>query len=84
MKIDQIFENVPESTDFNIEAQELLNKIMAIKNPMDFDDDFATDIQLEALEDEMDRLESRMSKLLKFIDTLKKIKASESNKPTFI
>ena len=82
--IEKLFEDIPESIIFNPELQILLDKILAIKNPMDFDDDFAADAQLEALEDEMDRLESRMPELERFVETVKKIKASEIDKPSFI
>lgn len=84
MNIDKLFENLPDEADFNPELQDLLNRIIAITNPMDFDNDFATDEQLEALENEMDRLETKMPELLKFIDAIKKMKASESTAPIFI
>lgn len=84
MNIDKLFENLPDEVDFNPELQDLLDRIMALTNPMDFDDDFATDEQLEALEDEMDRLEAKLPELLKFMDAVKKMKASESTAPIFI
>lgn len=83
MNVSNLFENVSD-VSVNNELQDLLNRIMAITNPMDFDDDFATDEQLEALEDEMDRLESRMPELLKFLEAIKKTKASETTTLVFI
>lgn len=83
MNVSNLFENVSDAS-VNNELQNLLNRIMAITNPMDFDDDFATDAQLEALEDEMDRLESRMPELLKFLEAVKKTKASETTTLVFI
>lgn len=82
--IEKLFEDIPEHIIFDPALQELLDKIMAITNPMDFNDDFATDAQLEALENEMDRLESRMPELQKFLRLVKNVKATEMDKPSFI
>lgn len=82
--IDELFEDLPEKYAFSPELQGLLDNIMSIKNPMDFDESFATNEQLDALEDELDRLESRMPELHKVIAIIRNTKATESDKPSFI
>ena len=84
MNINNFFENVNESGTFSPPLQELLDKLMAIKNPMDFTNEVATDEQLEALEDEMDRFEVLMPKMRTFSIALNKAKLAEADEQVFI
>lgn len=60
MDLQEFFDDLPEAEILGEELQELLTRLIAITNPMDFNDDFATDEQLEALENSLDNLEIGM------------------------
>ena len=81
MDIKKIFKKVKDTEVMPIVLKELLDKIMTLKNPMDFDDEFATDEQLDALEDALDGQEGKMPMIIKFIDTLSSLKPTSGETP---
>jgi cob(I)alamin adenosyltransferase len=83
MDIEKVFEDLPEGYCFDKDKEELLNKLMDIKNPMELPDEI-TDEQLEELENEMDRIETVMPSINKFKELTRKAKAIETTKPVFI
>jgi len=58
LDISKIFDNLTEITEVEQECNLLLEKITNIKTPMKFDDNFATDSQLDDLENYLDSLSS--------------------------
>lgn len=69
MDISKVFEACQEIEPFSENAKELLKRIMAISSPMDFDNEFATDEQLEFLVSELNRFNtfSRISQTLQSV-----------------
>lgn len=57
MDIERLFESLPEIQTISNEQRQLLDRLMALENPVDFDDEFATDEELDALEDALDQSE---------------------------
>lgn len=53
-EISKIFDSLTEITDLEQECNCLLTRLLEIKNPMKFDDTFATDEQLNQLETYLD------------------------------
>lgn len=64
--------------------RELLDKLMAIDNPMDFDDDFATDEELEALESALDNLEIGLPEAIQFKQHMVTARAIQTSTTKFI
>lgn len=79
-----IFDNCDELREFDVDCKELLDKIMTIKTPMSFDDDFATDAELQALEDELDRMAVQMPQAVNIKDIILKLPAVRATKINFI
>lgn len=74
-----IFEKLTDNK-FNEECLTLLNKIMSISSPMDFDDEFASEEELDLLISEMDRfnlISTRINLLRKAIDLAKPCESSD-------
>jgi hypothetical protein len=67
VNVEELFESLGESNSSTEEQTELLNKIMELETPLDFDDDFAT-------EEELDLLESTLDNELIFIPTCNIVK----------
>lgn len=84
MDLQHFFEILPETQVMGEREQELLSKIMAITNPMDFDDSFATDEELEALETSLDALEVGLPEAAQFKAQIAVSKAVQSSVTEFI
>jgi len=80
----QIFDNCDELREFNADCKELLDKLMAIKTPMSFDDDFATDAELQALEDELDRMAAQIPQAVNIKQIILNLPAVRATKINFI
>lgn len=65
-------------------SQELIDKIMSMSNPMKFDNDLATDEELDTLEHDLDRIYSREPNVNKFKGLLINLKPVKSSGLTFI
>ncbi|MGW8177895.1 MAG: hypothetical protein ACWGQW_03760 [bacterium] len=57
MNVRRIFEELPEVQHITDEQRELLNRLMNLDNPVNFDENFASDEELDALEDALDLTE---------------------------
>lgn len=57
MDIRRIWRRLSDTVIITEEQRELLERIMTLQNPVEFDEEFATDEQLDALEDALDRAE---------------------------
>jgi len=59
MNIAKIFEDCNDIEPFQTDCYKLLDKIMSITSPMKFDDEFASNEDLDRLEAELDRFNMR-------------------------
>lgn len=59
MNIKKIFEECSDIEAFDEESYKLLEKLMSVSSPMKFDDEFASDEELDRLEAELDRFNRR-------------------------
>lgn len=57
MNVRRIFEDLPEVQHISDEQTELLDRIMALDNPINFNEEFVSDEELDALEDALDGAE---------------------------
>ena len=57
MDIQRLFEEMPEVQSMTEEQRELLNRIMTLDNPINFNGEFASDEELDALENALDQTE---------------------------
>ena len=80
----QIFDSCDELREFNADCKELLDKLMGIKTPMSFDDDFATDAELQALEDELDRMAMQIPQAVNIKNIILRLPAVRATKINFI
>lgn len=84
MNVRKIFDGCEEIKGFDPNAKTLLDKIMNIKTPMGFDDEFATDEELQTLEEELDRGHSYAPQILNVKRVISKLPAIRSFKVNFI
>jgi hypothetical protein len=82
MNLQNFFEVIPEAQTMADDMKELLNKLMEIDSPMDFDDDFATDEELEALESALDTLEIGLPEANQFKTHIVNAKAIQASTTT--
>lgn len=66
MDVTKMFEQLTHTDFFSEDSLKLLNKIMKIDNPMKFDDAFASDEDLNKLEEELSGLETRTPRAREF------------------
>ncbi len=81
VNIGRLFDSCPEIPGFQEKHEVLLENILSISNPMDFDKDFASDDELDELELAIDRLginNPNTGKFKKIIDNLKAKRAFTS------
>lgn len=84
MEINKLFESCPSLGDFDEESLTLLKEIMSLTSPMKFDNEFASDEQLDKLIEELDRFNKRGNRSDEFRYVLETIKTCKSNKFSFI
>ena len=86
MSIDvfKFYDDCLEIGGFSEQNGILLDKIMNISNPMDFNDDFANDEELDNLEQELDRVYSRDQNIDGFRGIFEDLKPIKSSFVTFI
>jgi hypothetical protein len=84
MNIEKIFKECVNVEGFNNESKQLLDRLMAIATPMSFDDDFATDAQLDALITEMDRCNTVSSEADRLVSAVERLEPYQSNRFVFI
>lgn len=80
INIEKIFNTCKEVKGFDQKNVELLNNILSIKSPIDFDNRFATDEELEFLLLEMkheDLRKPNMEKLKEMICSMKPTKSTQ-------
>lgn len=83
MNIKRIFDNCNTLEEFGA-FKVLLNKIMTIKTPMYFDDDFASEEELVELENELDRIAELIPIAFSFKRAIITLPAIRSTKVNFI
>jgi hypothetical protein len=84
MNTRDIFESCGEFAGLSDDNKELLDKIMNIKTPMDFDDDFVTDTELQTLESELDRMATHIPQANSFKEIILMLPAVRATKINFI
>ena len=57
--VNKLFGELTHIDPFDKESLALLERVMGLDNPMRFDDDFASDEDLDKLEDELDNLDRK-------------------------
>lgn len=78
MNLIQLYDELPTTEGMSAEQIELLSRIMNLKSPTDFN--FATDAEMDALEDSLDRSERQVPQSIRFKQLVSEIssKISES------
>jgi hypothetical protein len=84
MNVAKIFEGCVDIEAFDEECFKLLESLMSITSPMKFDDDFATDEQLDRLEAELDRFNRRSREADTLRQAIQDLAPYQSNRFTFI
>lgn len=84
INIDNFYENCLAIDDITKKANILLEKILNIKNPMKFDDNFASEEDLESLEKMLDNTYSRNLSLNNFKEIFKELKPVKALRINFI
>lgn len=84
VNIERLYENCPEMNGFDESCQALLEKLMTVTSPMDFGDDFASDEELDRLEQELDRLDVRNPNIVKIKQIVMGLKAKQALGTIFI
>lgn len=85
MNIEDFFNSLIETqVSLTAEQRQLIDTMMELNSPMAFDDDFATDEELDALEDAMDRAECEVPSCVNLKNVISSLPARKSNKDDFI
>jgi hypothetical protein len=84
VNIELLFNNCPEVAGFSEGCQALLEKLMTITSPMDFNNDFASDEELDRLEQELDRLDTKNPNVESFKKIVVDLKEKKANGFIFI
>jgi len=84
INIDEIFEGCLQTQEFDKDSAELLEKVLSIKSPMKFDEQFASDDHLDLLLSEMERMDIRKPHMEKLKNLIHSIKPSRSLQLKFI
>ena len=82
--IELLFSSCPEIGGFSGGCQALLEKLMAITSPMDFDNDFANDEELDSLEQELDRMDIKSPNVESFKQIVVALKEKKARGFIFI
>lgn len=84
MNVKKIFDGCVNIDPFNQECKVLLDKIMSLSSPMKFDDEFASDEELNRLEAELDRFNRRSRESETFRYAIERLPAYKTNNFIFI
>lgn len=83
MDITQLYEALPATEGISDEQTALLARIMNLENPVDFD--FATDEEMDALENALDRAEREVPQSMRFKEVVASLRAKVSeSEPDFV
>lgn len=80
MNVEEFFNSLVEINSLSAEQRELIDKMMSLETPMSFDDDFATDEELDALENIMDAAEREAPSYITLKEVISQLPAQISNK----
>lgn len=84
MDVKKIFESCSDIEPFNSDCYELLEKVMSITSPMKFDDEFASEEDLDRLEAELDRFNMRSPEADTLRRTIQDLEPYQTNDFVFI
>lgn len=85
MDLNKVFEELKKTkSKNNVKKDKLLEKILAIRNPMDFTDDVATDEEIDELIAYMEKLDKGKAEILKAKEDIIKTKANKSKDSNFV
>lgn len=84
MNIKKVFENCVETEPFSENCYNLLNRIMSISSPVKFDNEFASEEELNNLESELDRFNIRNEVSNTLRTVLEGLQPHRTNDFTFI
>ncbi len=84
VNIDVIFEECEHIEPFDKECLILLERVMSVDNPMRFDDDFATDEQLNHLETQLDLFGQKTPQASRFKRVVAELDSYVTNTVQFI
>ena len=82
LNVEAVFELCKEEEGFDPEKKKLLDRLLTIKSPMNFD--FATDEELDALVEEMDREAAKGERSQTLRNVLLSARARRSRRRGFI
>jgi len=84
INLNDLYEMMAETRTLTQESEELLNKLLSLSSPMKFDASFATDEQLDRLEQELENTAHLQLQVQEMIYTVLGLRAVVSNKAVFI
>jgi hypothetical protein len=84
MNVNKFFEALVHIDTFNEESLKLLENIMNIDSPMKFDDDFASDENLDKLELELDRVNRVAPQVNLFKNAINRLEPCKTDGTIFI
>jgi len=84
VSIDVIFTECVHIESFSEECRVLLERVMSVDNPMRFDDDFATDEQLNHLETQLDLFDQKTPQASQFKRAVEGLDSCITNTIQFI
>lgn len=84
MNLNDMFDSMAETRTLPEESERLLERIMVLSSPMKFDAAFASDEELDRLEQELENAAHLQPKVQDMIYTVLGLKAIVSNKAVFI
>jgi hypothetical protein len=84
INLDDLYDSMAETRALTLESEELLNKLLSLSSPMKFDAAFATDEQLDRLEQELENTAHLQPRVQEMIYTVLGLRAIASSKAVFI
>lgn len=84
VNVGKIFEQCVAIEGFNENCHELLDRVMELSSPMMFDDDFASDADLDRLVAELDRFNRRSREADALRRAVESLPAHQTNRFVFI
>ena len=84
INLDGLYDSMAETRALTLESEELLNKLLSLSSPMKFDAAFATDEQLDRLEQELENTAHLQPRVQEMIYTVLGLRAIASSKAVFI